>query len=42
LREQILFGAETVGGEDGGVQRGVGVFERIGTVKGSVLDIVHS
>ena len=29
LGEQILFGAEAVGGEAGGVQRGVGVLERI-------------
>src|ERR1035438_10254894 len=30
LGEQILLGAEAVGGEDGGVQGGVGVFEGIG------------
>ena len=29
LGEQILFRVEAVGGEDGGVKRGVGVFERI-------------
>src|ERR1039458_8108209 len=30
LGEQILLGAEAVGGEDGGVQGGVGVFEGVG------------
>ncbi|MGO8927576.1 MAG: hypothetical protein ACLQU3_11880 [Limisphaerales bacterium] len=30
LGEQILLGAEAVGGENGGVQGGVGVFEGIG------------
>jgi hypothetical protein len=29
LGQQILLGGETVGGEDGGVQGGVGVFERV-------------
>ena len=29
LGEQILLGAEAVGGEDGGVERGVGVLQRI-------------
>ena len=29
LGEQILFGTEAVGGEDGGVERGVGVLQRI-------------
>ena len=30
LGEQVFLGGEAVGGEDGGVQGGVGVFERIG------------
>ena len=29
LGEQIAFGIESVGGEDGGVERGVGVAQRI-------------
>jgi hypothetical protein len=36
LGEQILLGAETVGGEDGGVQGGVGVFEGIGAEDSAV------
>ena len=29
LGQQVFFGGETVGGEDGGVQGGVGVFQRV-------------
>ena len=37
LSKQILLGAETAGGEDGGVQDGVGVFERVGAGDSAVL-----
>jgi hypothetical protein len=29
LLEEVAFGGETVGGEDGGVEGGVGVFQRV-------------
>ena len=38
LGQQVVFGREAVGGEGGGVQGGVGVFERVraGQFKGAV------
>ena len=38
LGQQVLLGGEAVGGEDGGVQGGVGVFERVraGQFEGAV------
>ena len=41
LFEQVFLGAETVGGEDGGVERGVGVAQRVpaGQVEAAVEEI---
>ena len=38
LGEEVGFGGEAVGGEDGGIERGVGVFERVraGEFEGAV------
>jgi len=39
LREEVLLGGEAVGGEDGGIECGVGVFERV--VAGEFERAIH-